>query len=127
VALQVICLDTNYLIRGLVEGSEEEAQLITWSMSGEMLVASSVAWYEFRCGPVSAAEIDTMNLFVKIILPYTELEAEVAAKLFEQAGRKRSLKTDAMIAATAIVAKAKLATNNAKDFRHFHGIHLTGT
>jgi predicted nucleic acid-binding protein len=124
VAKAVICLDTNYLIGGLVEGSKEEAQLISWTRKGERLITSSVAWYEFRCGPVSSVEIDTIHLFVKAILPFTELEAEVAGRLFDQAGRKRSLKTDAMIAATAMVSRSKLATNNQTDFRNFPGVEL---
>jgi predicted nucleic acid-binding protein len=124
VAVTLICLDTNYLIRSLVEGSGEEAQLMEWARQGEVLVTSSVAWYEFRCGPVSSAEIDVLNMFLQRILPLTELEAEVAARLFEHAGRKRALITDAMIAATAMVARARLATNNEKDFRMFPGLEL---
>ncbi len=120
----MICLDTNYLIRGLVQGSEEEAKLQTWTREGHSLVTSTVSWYEFRCGPVTTAEIETMSLFLHFVLPFTELEAEVAARLFEQGGRKRSLKTDAMIAATALVARASLATNNRKDFALFAGLEL---
>lgn len=120
----MICLDTNYLIRSLVEGSEEEARLIKWTEDGEVLITSSVAWYEFRCGPVASAEIATLCLFLQAILPFSELEAEVAARLFDHAGRARSLKTDAMIAATAIVAGADLATNNLQDFREFPGLTL---
>jgi len=120
----MICLDTNYLIGGLVEGSLEESRLVQWYREGETLIASSVAWYEFRCGPVSHQEIATIKLFLHSIVPFTELEAEVAARLFEHIGRKRSLKTDAMIAATAMVSKSRLATNNLKDFQSFPGLKL---
>ena len=53
----MICLDTNYLILGLVEGSQEMSDLIAWSRAGEELVAPSVAWYEFLCGPVTQPQI----------------------------------------------------------------------
>jgi inosine/xanthosine triphosphate pyrophosphatase family protein len=46
------------------------------------------------------------------------------APLFEPSGRKRTLKTDAMIAATALVARARLATNNERDFSRFPGVAL---
>jgi len=107
-----------------VKGSEEQKRLIAWRKQHEILVTPSVAWYEFRCGPVSSVEIDTIQLFLASILPFTELEAEIAGRLFGQAGRKRSLKTDAMIAATAITARAALATNNIEDFQKFPGLNL---
>jgi predicted nucleic acid-binding protein len=65
----MICLDTNYLICGVAEGTSEAAELVA---------------------------------------------------------RKRSLRVDAMIAGTAITAKASLATNNRTDFEPFasHGLQL---
>jgi predicted nucleic acid-binding protein len=52
--------------------------------------------------------------------------AEHAAVLFNHAGRKRRLRTDSLIAATAILAGAELATYNADDFSPFteHGLTL---
>lgn len=58
---QVICLDTNYLILGLVAGSREGRELSEWIASGERLVTPTLAWCEFLCGPVTAAQIVTNN------------------------------------------------------------------
>jgi predicted nucleic acid-binding protein len=115
----VICLDTNYLILGLVEGSRESRQLAAWRAAGERLVAPTLVWFEFLCGPVSAPQIATMRAFVHELVPFEESHASVAATLFNAASRKRSSRVDAMIAATAIVADAALATNNKEDFRPF--------
>ncbi len=49
----MICLDTNYLIRGLAEGTAEAAELIAWTKAGETLVTPMPAWFEFICGPVT--------------------------------------------------------------------------
>jgi hypothetical protein len=49
----MICLDTNYLILGLVPGSRESKDLIAWALAGETLIAPMPAWYEFICGPVT--------------------------------------------------------------------------
>ena len=115
----MICLDTNYLILGLVEGSRESQELTAWIRSGEQLVTPMLAWFEFLCGSVTAAQSQTMRAFVHELLPFGEKQAVVAAELFNAAGRKRSTRVDAMIAATAIVAGAVLATNNQNDFRAF--------
>lgn len=60
------------------------------------------------------------------ILPVGEDAAELAAELFNAAGRKRTLKTDALIAATAIRAKAEFVTLTRAGFEPFvsHGLRL---
>ena len=56
----------------------------------------------------------------------TEDDAALAAELFELAGRRRSPKTDALIAATAIRAGTDFVTLNVADFQPFarHGLRL---
>lgn len=122
----MICLDTNYLILGLVSGSRESQKLIEWSQAGETLTTPMPAWYEFLSGPVTSMQIDTMRAFLDQIIPFDQPKALEAAHLFNAAGRKRTLRVDAMIAATALVAGAHLATNNRADFDAFipHGLKL---
>ena len=122
----MICLDTNYLILGLTSGSREEGQLIRWNQQGEDFIVPGVVWYEFLCGPVHPKQVDAMKLLVKDIVPFDELQAETAALLFNETGRQRSLRVDAMIAATAMSAPCPLATNNQADFGVFcpYGLDL---
>ncbi len=122
----MICLDTNYLILGLVQDSAEAKALIAWHASGEALVTSSIAWYEFLCGPVDELQTAVMRNLLSGTIPFGHEQASTAAQLFNATGRRRKLRVDAMIAATAITAGAKLATNNAGDFEPFaeHGLHL---
>jgi predicted nucleic acid-binding protein len=115
----VIRLDTNYLILGLVEGSRESRELAAWVASGERLVAPTIVWFEFLCGPVTPPQIRTMRAFLYELVPLDESHAIKAAALFNTAARKRSTRVDAMIAATAIVLDATLATSKASDFRAF--------
>lgn len=126
-ATQVICLDTNYFILGLVPGSRESVELRVWIEGGETLVAPMPVWYEFLCGPVSARQVQAMRAFLQALIPFEEPQAAAAAALFNATGRKRGTRVDAMIAATAIVAGATLATNNRKDFGMFtaSGLRLT--
>jgi predicted nucleic acid-binding protein len=60
------------------------------------------------------------------IAAFEEIQAAEAARLFNAIGRIRRLRTDTMIAATAIVAGARLATSNMEDFRVFipHGLKM---
>lgn len=122
----MICLDTNYLISGLATGTSEAGDLSAWYQEGEQLITPMPAWFEFICGPVTEAQEATARAFLTSIVPFGEREAIEAARLFNFIGRNRKYSVDAMIAATAIVANARLATNNRKDFLPFvpHGLIL---
>ena len=122
----MICLDTNYLIQGLVAGAPESVQLVAWHASGESLIVSMPAWFEFLCGPVTPVQIATMRGFLREIVNFGEAQAVEAARLFNAVNRKRGLRVNAMIAATATVGGARLATSNRDDFALFvpHGLQL---
>ena len=122
----MICLDTNYLIRGVTVGTEEAAELVAWVEAGEILITPMPAWFEFICGPVTDEQMETMRAFLTTIVPFGEAEAMEAARLFNAIDRKRSLRVDSMIAGTASAAKARLATMNRADFEPFvpHGLQL---
>ena len=122
----MICLDTNFLIRCVEPGSKEAAKIVEWYLSGEPMVVPMPAWFEFICGPLTPEQEATVRSFLQAVVPFTEREAREAARLFNATHRKRTLRVDAMIAATAIVAKAPLATNNLDDFEPFlaHGLEL---
>lgn len=115
----MICLDTNYLILGLVDGSVEANQLIEWSDFGETFCTASTAWYEFLCGPINAAQVTAVGGILQKILPFDDVQAREAARLYNATGRKRSLRIDAMIASAAISNRVPLATNNHADFAEF--------
>lgn len=122
----MICLDTNYLIRGLAKSSPEAAQLVDWVRSGESLITTSFSRYEFICGPVTPAQVETIRAFLKAIIPFDQDHAAEAARLFNAAGRRRHLRVDAMIAGSATASGARLATSNRRDFLPFvpHGLSL---
>jgi len=123
----MICLDANFLIGGVIEARSESRHLLDWAAAGETFCTAAPAWYEFLCGPVTSAQIETMQVFLKGgIIPFATAQAQVAAVLFNAAGRPRRLRVDAMIAATAISQRAALATLNTADFKLFasHGLKL---
>ncbi len=123
----MIHLDANYLILGNQAGSFEDAELRRWLLGNRTLSASAIAWMEFVSGPVSAPAVESIrHALGDRILAFTSAEAELAANLFNAVGRRRALRYDCMIAATAIVAGAELATRNVADFQLFvpHGLTL---
>ncbi|MFT5126024.1 MAG: putative nucleic acid-binding protein [Kiritimatiellia bacterium] len=122
----MICLDTNYLILGLVPGSPEATRLLAWLDAGEQFVVPSVVWYEFLCGPVNELQVRAMRSMVAIVVPFDQGLAEETAQLYHATGRRRQLRVDCMIAATAISKAVALATNNRADFQAFvrHGLDL---
>jgi predicted nucleic acid-binding protein len=124
----MIHLDTNYLIGLITRDSPLADQVRRWIISGESLATSAIAWSEFRCGPVTERETLTIRQIIQGgVIPFGEPDAELAAELFNLAGRKRGLLVDSFIAALAIRSGAPLATGNQSDFRPFvpFGLKLT--
>jgi predicted nucleic acid-binding protein len=113
-------LDTNYLIGLAVRGSSPARNVDNWLAAGESLAASTLAWTEFLNGPVSADEIALVESVIEgNLVPFEKRTAVLAAQLFNQAGRRRGSRFDCLIAATAILANAELATENKNDFTPF--------
>ncbi|MFP4210008.1 MAG: type II toxin-antitoxin system VapC family toxin [Alkalispirochaeta sp.] len=116
----MILLDTNYLIRLLVDETEEAERVDEWVRTGEDLITSSIVWYEFLSGPVDGEGIAIVETLLDgRVVPFAGAHATEAARLYNAGGRFRRLRIAAMIAATAIVTGAGLATENAEDFRTF--------
>jgi predicted nucleic acid-binding protein len=116
----MIHLDTNYLIGLAVRGSSPAQNVDKWLADGEPLAASALVWTEFLNGPVSADEIALVESVIEgNLVAFEKPTAVLAAQLFNQAGRRRGSRFDCLIAATAILASAELATENRKDFEPF--------
>ena len=112
-------LDTSFLINALVPGTREDQRLRQWIRQRLVISMSSAGWAEFLCGPVLEEDRQRARKVVGAPLPLVEMEAAQAAELFNAGGRKRGTLPDCLIAATALVAGAALATSNRGDFRKF--------
>ena len=115
----MIQLDTSFLIRALIASSAEARQLRGWIEEREHLGISALAWTEFLCGPVTERVVALADQLLGDPLPFDKGEAVLAARLFNETGRRRGSAVDCMIAATAIAAGDSLATSNPKDFARF--------
>ncbi len=121
----MILLDTNYLIRALVDQTMESRRITEWISEGEELITTAVCWYEFLCGPVDNEGILVVSALIEDrIVPLTRDQAQEASRLYTETGRKRDLRGNAMIAAAAMVSNATLATENRKDFERFEKFGL---
>lgn len=122
----MIHLDTSFLIRALVAGSTEDRRLSGWISEGEGIGMSAVAWAEFLCGPLSPSRLRVADAIVGPRVDFTGVDAVVAARLFNECGRRRGSLPDCMIAAAALGGGAQLATAAEADFRRFEafGVQL---
>lgn len=123
----MIHLDTNYLIGLLVKGSPQAQDVDGWLAGGQILAASAIAWSEFLNGPVTPLEVTRVELVLQSrIVAFGRAEAALAAELFNKTGRKRGSRFDCLVAASAILAQAEMATVNQSDFKVFvpHGLRL---
>jgi predicted nucleic acid-binding protein len=115
----MIHLDTNYLIALTTLSTPQGKQVQRWIEEGERLGVSAIVWTEFRSGSIGANQIRLLDAIIQRIIPFGQTEADLAAMLYNFAGRKREKRLDCMIAATAITGRASLATLNQKDFATF--------
>lgn len=123
----MVHFDTSFLIQTVVAGSAAHEQFQRWTQTQEDCNASAIAWAEFLCGPLDApAEAIARQIFPHPE-PFLPTDAVLAARLFNQTGRRSHSLADCMTAAVAIRCGAKLATSNAADFQPFlpHGLILT--
>ncbi len=123
----MIHLDTNVLI-ALPLLARQEHSLARRIAKGQPVAVSSLVWFEYLCGPVSETEQQLTHAAIGgRVVPLDEAAAERAAVLFNATGRKRQLRTDCLIAASALLADAELASFNSSDFELFvpHGLRLS--
>lgn len=113
----MILVDTSFLIRALVKATAEDKGLRQWLAHGEPIAASTIGWAEFLCGPLDPAEFELAATIVADRIPFLDEDAAMAARFFNDTGRRRGTLIDCMIAATAIRIGASLATANPKDFK----------
>jgi predicted nucleic acid-binding protein len=123
--VDVIHLDTSFLIKSLVRDSAEDRSLRNWLKTGEAVAMSALAWTELLCGPLEESHLDLISRVVSERAPFLEEDAVLSARLFIESGRRRGSLMDCMIAASALRAGASLATANARDFRRFAAAGLT--
>ena len=127
----MIHLDTNFLVCATTHADSHESEKIKeWLRSREVLGMSTIAWAEYLYGgPNPDEDLSFANRIVTHRIDFTEEMAALAARLFNETGRRRSMSRDCMIAATAITKQACIATVNLKDFRKFErfGLILAST
>lgn len=115
----MIHFDTNALI-ALPHLARGGHPAITRVANGEIAAVCSLVWYEYLLGPLAEEESDLARAFLSgRIEPVLEEDGVLGAELFNAAGRRRTLKTDALIAAVAIRAGADFVTTNVADFQRF--------
>lgn len=122
----MIHFDTNALI-ALPQWARSGHDVVDRVVDGEAAAVCAVVWYEYLLGPLADGEAELAHAFLAgNIEPMGEEDAELGTELFNAAGRRRTLKTDALIAAAAIRAGADFVTVNVADFQPFvmHGLQL---
>jgi predicted nucleic acid-binding protein len=116
----VIHLDTNILVLGLKPGHPVRAKIVRWQRDGIAFAVSAMAWAEFLCGPVTSESVRNWDRVLDgVIVPLDRAVAERASVLFNRSGRRPRSLPDCVIAATAILQGARLATLNRRDFEPF--------
>jgi predicted nucleic acid-binding protein len=121
-----VALDANYLVKGLVRGTAASEQIRAWVREGSGITMSAVAWSEYLCGPIDPTIVPAARQLVRRVDALEVEDAELAARLFNDTGRRSRSHADCMIAAHAIRRDLGFATLNAADFRAFekYGLQL---
>lgn len=127
-ASKPIHLDTSFLIRALDASSPESGRLLQWLGERRVIKTSTLAWGELLCGPLDEADQQVARRIVTRHVPIGIEEATEAARLSNHAGRRRHSFADCVVAGTAILDGAMLATSDRGDFERFSdaGLELAG-
>jgi len=127
-AAPTIHLDTSFLIRALDPSSDESVRLLGWLRDRRALAVSTLAWGEFLCGPLGDEDRALALRLVQRRIALGTAEAAEAARLFNHGGRRRRSFADCVIAATAVLDGAELATSDPRDFDRLRdaGVKLAG-
>ena len=118
-AMRDIHLDTSFLIRALVPGTEESTRLSNWLRERRSIAVSAFVWGEFLCGPLEESDVGDAGRIAHRHIPVSTEEAVAAAGLFNHGGRRRGSFSDCIVAATTILNGAELATSDVRDFERF--------
>lgn len=123
----MIHLDTNLLIGVSDASNAHHAQARRLLALPGPFAASAVAWTEYQSRPLTTAlSMGVRHMLQGGIFPFDESAAVLAGQLLHLTKAKRAQRLDTMIAASAILAGAELATVNPADFTPFvpHGLKL---
>ncbi len=112
-------IDTNILIM-LFAGDPAAVRFFQNQLAAQTnIVISAVTWFEYCRG----SDLNSIKMFETLVSPtinaFTEKEAILAAKLYQNTGKVSKHAFDCMIAAAAIFHNSPLATFNTKDFQKF--------
>ncbi len=117
---RLLHLDTNALI-ALADPAGIVVRVVRRQVEGGILpAASAVAWHEFVRGPLLPDELLRVERVVGArVQAISRSTVELAARLFNATGRRRTSTADCFIAATAIEQNVPLLTADEEDFRAF--------
>jgi predicted nucleic acid-binding protein len=114
-----IHLDSSFLIRAGTVGTRESDVISRWHDARRIIGISTLAWGEFLCGPRNERPTQAGQRAIHRFIPLGVDAATLGAELFNDTGRRTRSFADCLIAATAILDGAALATSNPKDFERF--------
>lgn len=123
----MIHLDTSMLIAMVKVTDAHHTTARKLAATPHHFSTSAVAWMEFHSRPVQPTfTLALRSLLGGGIVPFDEKTAAFAGDLYHFTRSHRRARKDVMIAASAILAGAELATANPDDFQAFlpHGLTL---
>jgi predicted nucleic acid-binding protein len=123
----MIHLDTNLLIASLDPFHRAAPLWDDLFVAKESFALSAVAWTEFRSREIPERSLRSVNqLLSGGIVSFEQSHAEFAGELFFRTQTNRRNRIDSMIASTAIINDAVLATANQADFKAYqeYGLKL---
>jgi predicted nucleic acid-binding protein len=119
-------VDTSVVVDALTGPRRSLDKLIELTDQGHRLAISSLVLAEWLRGPRTRADLAAQEALFpsETAVPFTSIEAAVAAKLYAQVPRAQARVVELAIAACALAQGAALLTLVPTDFRDIPGLRL---
>ena len=122
----IVHVDTSALVDALTGPKRSLPRLRQIVSDGHRIAVSSIVLFEWWRGPRDQTELAAQEALLprEAAVPFTDVEAALAAELYRTLGKTKGREIDLAIGAAAMTQHAAIWTLNPQNFRDIPGLQV---